>query len=340
MVQAHRRFRSRLARRRSRVSKLEVAQVQTAAADDRDGLNSVVYDEAEPRLKDDETLDLGINCCAVCAERETSVVCGVCERIRYCSRRCMARDRTPHAASCGILSGLGDDAGDEAPKAFLDDERGVLVDAWDNETLSRVEHATVPLGDREAASYPLSFAFAFARMDPFAPLRKRETRTVVVIGASDAEAAPGPKIWLGALRATAALSGKFVIALVGPCLTPRPPAYATCDTLSIKLTYHAQNYEIWANRFEPDACVGFNLGLSCPDYDWTQALKALPSARPFAFFTNNRPEQEQEKEILLPFVTTVQSGENPFHSPKWRQSGALANDIYRKHTRVMTGIVS
>ena len=90
--------------------------------------------------------------------------------------------------------------------------------------------------------------------------------------------------------------------------------------------------------------VGFNLGLTCPDYDWTVSLRsfsACAAARPrsasplvLMLASNSFMELSLELEVLENCVphrasTVFVQRSNPFLSPP-QQSGTMANDVYYK----------
>ena len=96
----------------------------------------------------------------------------------------------------------------------------------------------------------------------------------------------------------------------------------------------------------PDVIVGFNLGLTCPDYDWTASLRsfsACAAARPrsisplvLMLASNSFMELSLELEVLENCVphrtsTVFVQRSNPFRSPP-QQSGTMANDVYYKNS--------
>ena len=74
-------------------------------------------------------------------------------------------------------------------------------------------------------------------------------------------------------------------------------------------------------------------------YDWGPSLEKLPAGKPIAFFTNSLPELKAELEVYELVCRVRTCRPNPFRSPRWRQSTSMANDIYRRHSYVVAGIV-
>ena len=81
--------------------------------------------------------------------------------------------------------------------------------------------------------------------------------------------------------------------------------------------------------------VGFNMGLSDSSYDWAAALTAARRRRATVmFFAPTRLELSRDARALKKAGAVLVSDAvwNPWHSPNWKQSGELANDVYRKHS--------
>ena len=81
--------------------------------------------------------------------------------------------------------------------------------------------------------------------------------------------------------------------------------------------------------------VGFNMGLSDSSYDWAAALDAARRRRAtVVFFAPTRLELSRDARALKKAGAVLVSDAlwNPWHSPSWKQSGELANDVYRKHS--------
>jgi len=93
---------------------------------------------------------------------------------------------------------------------------------------------------------------------------------------------------------------------------------------------------------------GFQLGLSCPDYDWSDSLDAVARhGVPLVITSSTLTEQCLELSILAApptksrrsapsygYRVLVPPEVNAFASRQVLQSGTLANDVYYKNTCV------
>ena len=91
-----------------------------------------------------------------------------------------------------------------------------------------------------------------------------------------------------------------------------------------------------------DAVFGFNLGLTCPDYTWSlSALGDMLEGVPLVLVTNTEGEMRMDLECLehnhSVRLRKAVTAPNPFAWLAWRQSGTLANDVYRKNSFVAAG---
>ena len=99
-----------------------------------------------------------------------------------------------------------------------------------------------------------------------------------------------------------------------------------------------------AQVLQVNAVVSFNPGFTCPDYNWSVGeLAHSCEDTPFVLVTNTVTESNLDRACLaadhgvgLAKVTQVR---NPFAWLAWRQSGTLANDVYRKNSAVLAGRV-
>jgi len=99
-----------------------------------------------------------------------------------------------------------------------------------------------------------------------------------------------------------------------------------------------------AQVLQVDAIVCFNPGFTCLDYNWSVGeLGHSCEDTPFVVVTNTVTESLLDRECLgtdhgigLAKVTQTR---NPFAWLAWRQSGTLANDVYRKNSAVLAGRV-
>jgi hypothetical protein len=320
-------------RRRSK----RAARLQRADLRARDGNNGRYYPQADARLANNPDLAPGINCCAVCARQFITKVCPVSRRVRYCSAHHMLLDAKARAPSMRVLRTLEKLEDDGEPVSIERDELGLARLA--NDGFGVVEITPPAWAYAETMSYPLSVAHCLTALSPFRKVTKRaqsDAIRIVIVGASDAEAAASPHVWLDCFR-RAGLRGSFTVVLVGPELSAQDPTEAWKETCDVRLEYLCETAEdILATA---DAIVGFNLGLTVDAYDWGPALERLPAGKPIAFFTNSLPELKAELEVYELVCRVRTCRPNPFRSPRWRQSTSMANDIYRRHSYVVAGTV-
>jgi hypothetical protein len=117
---------------------------------------------------------------------------------------------------------------------------------------------------------------------------------------------------------------------------------------------------------KPDIVVFHNPGFTCPDYDWSHALAAIPKRTPFLLTTNTELEGIADCQYLLDndliqkipptlaeifaddFPTSMDQNkddhgpffnENPFCGNRVRQSGTMANDLFVKNRWMLGGIL-
>lgn len=306
---------------------------------------AVIYPPARLRLaRNGARLRLGINCCGVCARRTRKtrrglIRCRECSRALYCSPRCLQLDHPVHHASCLLLRTADTNAPPAATPAT--DHPKLVAQALQHSTLSwllarpnLISHgwtaaliaaapscANLSLHDLSILSYPLSLALV-ASLLPTASHSSQKHR-VWVVGAGPAECAVPRTCWL-------ALADRITdLCFIGPEVNHN-------DTVSIggvRIEYKRDCFRTLDTR--ATLVVGFNLGLTHPDYDWSDA-PLLVGNHHLALFSNSRVELDAEIDLLTnkhgckSAVSVV--SRNPFHCPLWRQSTTLANDLYRKHS--------
>ena len=99
-----------------------------------------------------------------------------------------------------------------------------------------------------------------------------------------------------------------------------------------------------AQVLQVDAIVCFNPGFTCLDYNWSVGeLGHSCEDTPFVVVTNTVTESLLDRECLSADhcvgLAKVTQTRNPFSWLAWRQSGTLANDVYRKNSAVLAGRV-
>ena len=203
-------------------------------------------------------------------------------------------------------------------------------------------------------SYPLT---ALHQIQSF-PLDASSGRpfTILILGASEEAECKHLDIWSKAL-ASKINTEEIVIQFVGPDVPLKMHRKAKKEDKVTMVGWRGTYKSLVEEQSDPnlpeslltfpDFCLGFNMGLTCPDYSWTGALKAL-----------KRKFKASKSSTSLVIVTTsntyaegVMEGEvweeqgwmelridnvppNPFCSLEVLQSGTLSNDIYRKNAWV------
>ncbi|KAG1678254.1 hypothetical protein FOA52_013874 [Chlamydomonas sp. UWO 241] len=99
----------------------------------------------------------------------------------------------------------------------------------------------------------------------------------------------------------------------------------------------------------PDVYVGYNMGVTCPDYDWASTLSAMELAAagrdggggagqhapiPLVVTSNTHAEAQMEDDVFsggCGWRARLAVTPNPFVSLELMQSGTLGNDVYRKN---------
>lgn len=276
------------------------------------GLRSVIYSSARQRLREDDSLRLGHNCCAVCAKTKNLIKCRACESIVYCSRKCASRDQNIHAMSCVVLRTI-DDEEDGCDHCDFVLKKLDYKAPWVSSLIASDPCAAeLTMRDLSLLSYPLSLGFMLTLVN---------AKHVLVVGAGRAECS---------VPCWSAVAGRLQsLTFLGPELTKHSTRRRG------KIQFVRGKFVDPPSHDEDTVVVGFNLGLTCPDYDWTSA--PFSRCRSLVLFSNTRTELQRDFKQLKRLHSTIM--QNPFHCPRWRQSNTLANDIFRKHTVFATSSV-
>ena len=313
---------------------------------------AVVYGKTAERALE-EGWRLGIDCCAVCGapETEASVECEACEAVVYCCEAHKSKDKGVHAAVCPILRLSGDLDVETVEKATVKqgvkrvvaalarmsaDERSRALTSW--KPLLRLADGCSEAVQRrigDVLSYPLSVFAAHARFPQVRRALSTDTSTVHVhfVGASKAEC--GISFAWRTLPPSCQLDVPLVVTFVGLDVPKRLHGADKALGGPSRARFHRGDYHSFAaSEASPCLIVGCNMGLSCPDYDWSSSLRAIAAANcPLLVTTNTLPELSMEQEVLTDAFGFRFSGmgENPFACPCPAQSGTMANDVYRKN---------
>ena len=292
-----------------------------------DGLRAWDYAAGRKRAASNAALRPGHDCCAVCL-RLPMLSCEACGRVSYCSTRCRNRDARAHAASCHILKQLPPEALDAlAVEESFDFTRA---------DLSSVEYLPTRLTNWRdpaaalALSFPLSVAHALGAF-PEAMRCLEASGAIHLVGAAPPEAAAPAQWWACALERVLPRDEGVIVTLVGPQVPEQTTARADRGVI---VEARREAYEA-ADLCSEALLVGFNMGLSDSSYDWDAALTAARRRRAtVVFFAPTRLELARDARALKKAgaVLVSDAARNPFHAPNWKQSGELANDVYRKHS--------
>eukprot|EP00798_Chlamydomonas_sp_ICE-L_P001620 gene1620-33011_t len=199
---------------------------------------------------------------------------------------------------------------------------------------------------------------------------------VCILGASDTAELAQPQVWssLGA-----ACSMGVSLHFVGPEVPEEMHAQIRQPTASLQMTFWKGEYTSLSsakqlggeslsksakNKMDkhfpeplsmfPDIFMGFNMGLTCPDYSWDPTLITIQ--RQYEVLCRSRSERGKFSCPPLPLIATTNTAAealmeeelmeasgwkvagrpsgNPFTSLEPLQSGTLGNDTYRKNAYV------
>ena len=292
-----------------------------------DGLRAWDYAAGRRRQHQNKSLRPGHDCCAVCL-RLPMLSCEACGRVSYCSPRCRNRDARAHAASCNILKHLPPESLDAlAVEESFDFTRADLSSVADLPTrLTTWRDPAAAL----ALSFPLSVAYAVAAF-PEAVRCLEASGAIHLVGAAPPEAAAPAQWWACALERVLPRDEGVIVTLVGPQVPEQTTARADRGVI---VEARREAYEA-ADLCSEALLVGFNMGLSDASYDWDAALTAARRRRAtVVFFSPTRLELGRDARALKKAGAALVADAiwNPWHAPNWKQSGELANDVYRKHS--------
>jgi len=292
-----------------------------------DGLRAWDYAAGRQRAALNASLRPGHDCCAVCCKLPM-LSCEKCGRVSYCSTRCRSRDGRAHAASCKILQRL--------PAESLDAlavEETFDVKSADLSPIAALPTSLATWRDPAAAlaaSFPLSVGALALAAFPEAAQAIQISGAVHLVGAAPPEAAAPAQWWSRALTHALPPDRGVVVTLVGP----QVPLVDVRTDRGVLLAATRDSYE-GADLCSEALLVGFNMGLSDSSYDWTAALAAAKRRRAtVVFFAPSRLELGRDAKALRRAGAVLVSDAvwNPYHASTWKQSGELANDVYRKHS--------
>lgn len=212
-----------------------------------------------------------------------------------------------------------------------------------NSATSDVHAAAILKRFADAMSYPLSVVAA-SSIFPLArralTRRQDEDVHVHVLGASETAECSFVSAWRSAVKCFHLLGtgpSSLFVSFVGLDVPER--LHNTEKSLGgeSKARFFRGTYDAFRAEHSttpPALVLGYNMGLSCPDYNWTPTLRVLARLGcPIVVTTNTFMELSMEQEILESKARMACEGvsENPFPCPCPAQSGTVANDVYRRN---------
>eukprot|EP00960_Hanusia_phi_P034321 750992-Hanusia_phi.AAC.1 len=229
--------------------------------------------------------------CLCCGKRKEEMkTCGDCKRVQYCSTKCRGRDKDKHERVCQWLQkckveeemeergwGLLRDAGKLSKlRSLLEKSPAVLSSDQFTSSLTwrrwkEAKKIDSKLLDDEACtllSAPLTLLFVLCKHEGLQQQLVKGGKQKLVVhvpGASSIESSAPSFLWQDVSRPY-----QLEVHLIGPQLSS-----SLVDTEIVK--HHACSYEAFCLQnphSRPDLLLGFNMGLSCPDYSWEEAMKA------------------------------------------------------------------
>lgn len=354
----------------------------------------------------DFDLRLGFDACCTCGSKIVSeVLCPNCRRVSYCSESCREQDATPlpfseseeseqalgHAAViCSILKLCqhDDDVESEYKVENIDPKER-------QDALDRIQS--------ERESYPATLANVLAEGPAYQGVWSRVAApgerkvTIHVIGAShEAELwkASSEEEINAVVEAYSDACSELVeskklqaihLLFVGPeCADAttndagkrwkkqQPIRHATDKSsvigdLVFEICATVYNKKVVEDHGPPDVAVFFNPGFTVPEYEWRDALRAIPKGTPFLLATNTEVEGIADAQFLLDQdrVQSIPPGlqdifglyseqddasdehdetlsffsVNPFCGNRVRQSGTMANDLFVRNRWMLGGIL-
>ncbi|CAB9516095.1 expressed unknown protein [Seminavis robusta] len=348
------------------------------------------------------SLQLGFDACCACGEQFTSstiVDCPQCQRVSYCSEACRKQDADAGMSCSGEEeeSAMGHSSIICTLLRLCNHDEAVNEETKDDKTTqSQLEKDTTA---KEAAmdrvrsefeSYPATLANVILQGPLYSIHNQHKNLVIHIIGASqDAEFWDSPcmmkqqqNVWNAYADALAELAetkrlDTIELLFVGPeCPKQnvqetrklKSAEGGTVGDLMVK-SYHSEyTTELLQQEqlSKADIVVFHNPGFTCPDYDWTNALAAIPKGTPFLLTTNTELEGIADCQYLLdndliqqvpPMLAEIfgdeqvpsanpddEKGpffnENPFCGNRVRQSGTMANDLFVKNRWMLGGVLA
>jgi hypothetical protein len=355
------------------------------------------------------SLSLGFDACGACGSSLTCNVkivdCPNCQRISYCSEACRKQDAgmmTP--TSCAEDEEEGESAmghssiictllrlcnNDEAVNEETKDDTTTLTQLDNDPAAKEVAMDRVR---SEFESYPATLANVLLQGPLYEkPVQAADKDLVIhIIGAShsaefwDSPCMKQDNVWNAYSDALAELAetrrlDTIQLHFVGPECPKQNVREArklqstegrTVGELLVRSYRSDYNTQLLKDvDAKADIVVFHNPGFTCPDYDWSNALAAIPKGTPFLLTTNTELEGIADCQYLLdndliqkipPMLAEIFGddaphdddhgdnndydgpffNENPFCGNRVRQSGTMANDLFVKNRWMLGGILA
>eukprot|EP00747_Dinoflagellata_sp_TGD_P102305 gnl/TRDRNA2_/TRDRNA2_168636_c0_seq1.p1 gnl/TRDRNA2_/TRDRNA2_168636_c0~~gnl/TRDRNA2_/TRDRNA2_168636_c0_seq1.p1 ORF type:complete len:293 (+),score=36.22 gnl/TRDRNA2_/TRDRNA2_168636_c0_seq1:280-1158(+) len=220
-------------------------------------------------------------------------------------------------------------------------------------------------------SYCSTFAWCLKSVRSLAKPLRKEAVSFVLLGASEAECSLHPELWQWAVAQGVNASKSVRISFVGPEVhATEHYELQVREGVQLTLQYFKGSYSSFLDEdadatpeasddpsddpsepkrrkiaTDPDAVFAFNPGFTCPDYSWDDVFDALRVSwgMRFIIVSNTKTEVEMDMAYLdqthrIKFEH-VSKSKNPFPWLPWLQSGTLANDVYRKSSHLIAGVI-
>ena len=242
--------------------------------------------------------------CCTCGKPDSKLTCPACNRVTYCSTKCMKKDakktgEVGHSKEvCDFLSLCNEDEQIEATSS-----RTSTSSVYNEAAFDRVLS--------EKHSYPATLSNALLDHPTYEELMSNDSLCIHVIGASDAELWPKTnndeqsaiESYREALDDVIENFTTSEISFIGPNV-PDDLKNKNKKNAKLRVSLHNQSYET-AMRMDinlnkrPDICVFFNPGFTVNEYNWVDALSVIPDGTLFLVATNTELEAIADIECLV-----------------------------------------
>lgn len=280
--------------------------------------------------------------CLVCGARPARN-CGACGCVCYCGLECQRADTRWHAAVCGILREIAEDARvskrtcleelvHELDRRAAAGSASRLPASWD-EFWGPGRELAPGLRRRLTAQLTRPFTLARALAALAVPDRTAPAGVlrVHVMGASRREQEVAPLAWAEVLRWS--FGARLELVLVGPDIEEARARVHRLEVSDARVELRAlrglYRRALWGELGRPDLVIGYDCGiLRYPSWRAT-ILDLRGSGVPFVITSYRRWEADAEARLLKAAKVDclVEPQDNPFASLAADRSSTIANDV-------------